>query len=375
MLENVKVLELGSLVRTDGVNTSAEEAQDQELAVASLIRRLPNLIHIHFQTAGPGPTPLARIIALTTRAVLYSPLDYPPLQGLTGLILDVHNFDAAMLLLSLVAPSLRRLCISSTEESFIYGTKTLLDSRTIEFPSLGELLLGESNGADCSQLCVTLAKRWRLPVLHKVSLQSDPAPEIPPGNLGQWRANLEDGLPFSVVSYPGLEDVQRDFANIAAANITELAFAFQHWPAMDIIDFKATLDAVPEGRSQWVKVVVIFEGSGIRQPQGERDRCLIELVNRRRLPSLEKVVWLSPYGDPEEEHLDDEASWSGSVPASTCLLCKERIDRPLVPHLLILGYSSSGAIAYRRKASCSSSTKPVSLLPRPSSSRKPLTPR
>ena len=264
-------------------------SSDKESPCLGLLRDLPSVVHIHVHTARNTSTSPLVLISLALRSSGLC----APLHGLTGVVIGNVNFEAVMLALRDLAPSLRQLSISTTNSVSHEPT------RTTPFSKLAALSLGGPVGVAAPWLENVLDACWDLPVLGKVHLGQEKDPKFL--TLG-WL----DGC--KTLFLPNLNKVAEKFRDLAKIGVSELAFwlDFEEWNGFSLEDLQDLLDLAEGGRVDTVKAVVVVEKAGVRSSEIGHDFCLAQFVNKRRLPSLEKVVWVAAKKDD-----DDSNSWSG----------------------------------------------------------------
>lgn len=304
----VKLLHLSS-------NSGANPSED---ASCRILRKLPNVVHVHFISSPTALTPVTVLVSLAMRSQPY----HAPLEGLTGLNVGNKNWEAVMLAVRNLALSLRRLEISSlhpnkpgaSQEVYAAAQQTELRSlmyfKTASPPPRGDVWLE-----------VALLDRWDLPYVTKLMVGASGGGSNESNTLSKldWTETCER------LCFVNLAEVKVNLRLIREMEeLAELAFGLgvpvtSH---LNAATFKTALDGTSgKGRcvSKTVTSVVIWEGTQ-REASPREDACLVELVNRDRLPSLEKVVWIAKSRDTST------MTWSGSVdaPLTRNQLCLSR---------------------------------------------------
>jgi hypothetical protein len=246
-----------------------------------------NLVHLNLFADSPSPTHPSLLVRLASRR------SQLPLQGMSGLVLGNINWDAAMLALRQLAPSLRRLQMSATQA----GPPPVLPHRITEadrisLPAVNELAVLTFNGTDGpGWLEAHLGTRWDMPAIKKVAFG------IGPRQKGRVAPSSSDvfhgGVHYAALCLQDLGLVSKLFMDLTGSRVKELAIGRGCLEVdLDPVQFVECLQQAPKGQAATVKVVVIIDGQYPVDPSDHQDDCLVELVNRRRLPSLEKVVWV-----------------------------------------------------------------------------------
>ena len=265
------------------------EPQPEEHQCLVLLRCLSKLAHIHLHSDPPVPTCPLLLASLSMRFIVKGSF----VQGLTGVVLGDGNFEAAMLALTQLAPSLRRLAICTVDVKPSHPAK--IRHHISDLPQLVSL---STRGPGPTWLEDAFNCRWDMPALTKVS-------------IGR-RLVLGSAIPkfsqtYDSVFISTLREVGWRFPRLATLQPQELGFQIgsdQEDGRLDLEVFKSDLGRAVEPELGSVKVIVIAEGVHPRLLEDGYDLCLVELVNRHRFPSLEKVVWIAAKKD------DDGANWS-----------------------------------------------------------------
>ena len=278
ILDMVKVVWLPP-VRDSGPSVGVPRVDNTALILA---REMAKIVHIHIGSDSHEPTSLLMLGFLAARLP-----PKVPLEGLTGLFLDWTNFEVAMVALRHLAPSLRRLCIC-TEEDALPSAARHKELGAVHFPALKSL---DVRTFDCGNpelwLERLVAWSWTLPRLSKIAIGV---------HLNAWSPERRSGdflVTFESACLIDLGVVSASFRSMADLGLKELAFDFgpnEEEDQVDFAKFVAGLDRAERGQVSTIRDIVLIET--IDKPGDAADHCLVELVNRRRLPSLEKVVWV-----------------------------------------------------------------------------------
>ena len=206
-----------------------------------------------------------------------------------------------MVALRHLAPSLHRLAIQTSEPDFPGTTLYSFDQNLIDLPRLEALEVRSSYPAGAEPwLEMAIFGLWCLPKLRKAGSTSVFA------TRRSGNKDLQTTLDSAYLADLGL--VSGSFRTMGELNLVELAFELgpsENEAYLAPAAFRERLDWAEGGQVSTIKVVVLVET--VERPISKIDRCLVELVNRRRLPSLEKVVWvLAQPGN-------DASVWSQSV--------------------------------------------------------------
>lgn len=304
----VKILSVHQLI---GTGQKVDERCHDQHALA-LLRQLPRLVHIHLLShRWRMATPLPVLVYLTSRSEYLSPI-----EGLTGLVVDADNFTGAMLVLDRYAHSLHRLSIHSIDGEKPITVHCEEDCEINNYPALVYLDIGIVRDDGEAWLDFALQQRSSFPALAKVAIRPPRKNGVPVTE--SWTRWLHYDVPLDARCIPRLGDVVGESGAFSDRPLRELAFGFgSSEDPMDLNRFISHLDRWDEvGMSETIQSVVVVEGTYKRENNEVWDRCLVELVNRRRMPALKKVVWVAAR-KPSQTH--DGLSWSGSVPISSTL--------------------------------------------------------
>lgn len=280
----------------DARDSEPWEEDTTEHPILGVLRRATHAVHLHLELV--DPTPVSLLVLLAAREKKTAHL----LEGFTGLVLAPRNFEAAMVALRQLSPHLRRLLIASHKSRF--GPPELMytsNNACIHFPQLVDIAAGTLYDGDSGWLDDhLLGYRWQLHFLKKIALsppQADGVLNEPP----LWWYHEQLRVPLNAVFLKELNDLQVEFKRLADTEARELAFGIsgRHAP-VNLVRFKLELDEANDGVCRSVEVVVVVEGKVARRPSSGLDLCLAELVNRRRFPSLEKVVWVAALKDNKD---------------------------------------------------------------------------
>lgn len=292
--KSVRVVRLSSVLESGGY---------EEPSALTLLRFLDNVVHVHFESNARAPTSVCTLVSLSMRTAD----SFGPVRGLTGLVLDGSNWEAAMLACRQLAPSLRQLSIWTLDAD---GPQASLHdyAQKITFPKLASLVAGSAcrDIGSAAWLDSALRARWTTPKLQKLACGSRYLPDDARGPAIWFQL---EGV-CKRLSLRTLLSVAGLFEVIAQTGPIELAFSPEGFRRLT--EFSSQLDLAPGGQAPSVRTVVVMsERLDARPFHIAEDVCLVELVSRKRLPSLEKVIWVSA------RSIDQAAPWSESV--SRCL--------------------------------------------------------
>lgn len=312
-----------------------------------LLRCLPKVSHIHLGShLEPTQSSLLVTLANTTA----------PLEGLTGLVVAGVNLEAVTVALRHLAPSLRRLAVfgHDTRRPLFVG-ETFDDHSTLDFTSLVSITSGTSAATAQPWLGRLLAARWKMPLVRKLAIGTGAMDAKQAVGPHKWAFGLKSTAIISI-HLPSLTDVGDGFPELGKVKVQELSITLRTGdpsaPPLD--EFRIALDKAEGGRVDTVTSVVVVESRSASLPAYDRglNLLVVELISRKRLPSLEKVVWVSKLKG------DDGAEWSGSV--GSCSRTDHRSSGLTVscpsPDF-IPACSSSGATLSSKRASTSTSSR------------------
>lgn len=312
-----------------------ERSNEVEHPILAVLRQPTKATHVQLDTTAPTITPTPLLVSLALRLE-----GFAPLEGLTGLVLDRSNFDAATIALRHLAPSLRRLSVYALDgrPPTASADEPPAHIPSITFPALAHLATGTFGSVE-RWLPGVLAKKWRFPALNKLAVGPTPAHglSVVDNDLWWFAADTVPGKKLSALYFGHVVDIADHFDVLKSTQVQELAIGFDGGKdiELDVDDFACDR----KGSCDTIRTVIIVEGTTDRDDRDIQDACFIHLIDRDQMPSLEKVIWVSAE-DPENGFSDNR--WTAYVPF--CVQAPRASTASNGPYLfnVVTGTPSSG---------------------------------